>query len=67
MLKDIASIEFYDEESGSEAFASIRKYQDKIALSLSVEASGDLDTLMRKEKAKEIADALYKAIGESDL
>ena len=66
MFKDIASIKFHDEESNSEAFASIRKYQDKIAFSLSVKANGDLDVLIGKEKAKEIADGLYKAIGNSN-
>ncbi len=65
MLIEIASIEFHDEESNNEAFVSIRKYHNKVAFSLSVKANGDLDTLMEKETAKAIADALYMAIDES--
>ena len=64
MPKEVASIEFYDKESNSEAFVAIQKYEDKIAFSLSVKKSGDLDTLMEKGIAKKIADALYKAIGD---
>ena len=65
MLINIASIKFYDEESNSEAFSSIGIYEDKIALSISIKENGDIDTLMGKEDAKAIADALYKAVGDT--
>ncbi|MGD9158477.1 MAG: hypothetical protein PVG39_08735 [Desulfobacteraceae bacterium] len=65
MFIEVASIEFHDEESNSVAFVSIRKYEKKVAFSLSLKENGDLDTLMGQETAKAIADALYTAIGEN--
>ena len=62
MITNIASIKFHDAESDSEGFASIRLYGGKVALSLSTQENGNLDTLMSKESGKEIADAIYKAI-----
>jgi len=62
MITNIASISFHDAESDSEGFASIRLCEGKVAISLSTNENGDLDTLMSKESAKEIADAIYKAI-----
>ena len=62
MITNIASITFHDEESNSETFAAIRLCDGKVALSLSSEENGDVDTLMNKEVAKEIADAIYQAL-----
>ncbi len=64
MTKELVSIQYFDEESESEAFATIRKFEDKIALSLSIQNNGDIDTLMTKEKASEIAKALLIAVSE---
>ena len=64
MIEDVASIRFFDEESESNAIAIIRRLGGKIAFSISAESNGDIDTLMTKEKAMEIANALIRATNE---
>ena len=64
MIREIASIDFVDEEAQSEAFVKIRNLEDKVALSISIKGNGDLDTLMPQERAKGTADVLYRAIAD---
>lgn len=67
MIERIAAIEYDDQKLDRDSCFIIFKFQgiqDQIGLSISIRTNGDIDTHYSINKAKEIAEALYKAIEE---
>ncbi len=63
-MVEVATISFRDLESQSDAIAVLRGNGERIYLCLSVESNGDVEVAMNKAAARELLQALRKALDE---
>ena len=56
------TIQFFDEESRSEACVIVRRCGERIALCVSLRSDGDVETFMDKGNATHLIEALREAL-----
>jgi hypothetical protein len=61
-MREIATIQFFDSESGGEAIAIVRAGREQIALCVSLEKDGDVEVFLRIEDCESLVKALEQAI-----
>jgi hypothetical protein len=61
-MKEIATIQFLDVESGEESITVIRAMKGEIALCLSLKDSGDIEVFLRVEDCENLVENLKQAI-----
>jgi hypothetical protein len=63
MNNDMTTIVFHDHAENQEGFAVVRRFEDKVAVCLSLETNGDVEALIDKVVVQELIAALQDAIG----
>ncbi len=61
-MTEAATISFRDSETSEEAVAIVRYNENQVALCISLKSNGDVETVMRKEDAVRLVEALKKAL-----
>jgi hypothetical protein len=68
MSEDSTTITFHDHAEGQEGFAVVRRFDDKVAICLSLETNGDVEALIGKAVVQKLITALQAAItDEKDM
>ena len=62
MSQHSTTITFHDHAENQEGFAVVRRFDDKVAVCLSLETNGDVEALMEKEVVQKLITALQEAI-----
>ena len=62
-MKEAATINFTEVDNSDDACAVVRYDEASVAICISLKSNGDMEVVMRKEDAKQLMDALKKAIG----
>lgn len=61
-MKEIATLQFVDADSGEEAIAIIRAANGYVALCLSLRHNGDVEILIKAEECEALIEALQRAV-----
>jgi hypothetical protein len=59
--KNNSTIKFHDHGENQKGFIVVRRFEDKVAICLSLEENGDVEALVEKEVVSELLEALKKA------
>lgn len=60
--RNVATIEFFDEESQDAACVIVRRCGDKVALCVSLRADGDVEAFLGRDVAERLLRALEEAL-----
>jgi hypothetical protein len=66
LTKEIATIQFVDDDSKEEALAIVRTIDHRVALCLSLHTNGDVEVIMQTQDCQKLLQALQEALSAAN-
>ena len=60
--RNVATIEFFDDESKDDACVIVRRCRDKVALCVTLRSNGDVEAFLDRRSAERLLHALEEAL-----